>query len=608
MAKQNTAFMPVNQALLNVITPMGLELRKNSLVIGENTGRVYGVIKYPQKVDIGWLSRVTNIPGTIVSVSFRPVDNGALIGAISKSITQNRGMAESAKDPLSRQRAEKAAEDGERIMLQIDQHGETVGLMSIAIMPLAPDEKAFARVCRRVESAMSVMKCKIRALANLQEDGLKHLSPTYPLSERVANIIERIVPLSTIMGGFPFASSGFNDGVGYYLGRDSTGGLVIIDTWRRGDDRTNSNMVITGVAGVGKSTVIKHIALAEYMKGTRLIFIDPEREYRDLCHALNGDWVNAAGGSKGKGMFNPLQIRSAPRDDDGEESPLYRDEGHGMSDMALHLKTLEIFFNLNIPSLTDIQRAILKQSIIELYNRWSIFWETDIAALKNTDFPIMENLHGLIEEKAQAHPGKPVYEELALMLSDMAKGGDSFLWNGHTTVETNSRCVVLDTHDLQNTSDSTKSSQYFNLTTWCWDQMSRDRNERVLLICDEAYLMIDPRVPQTLVFLRNVEKRARKYESSLAIVSHSIVDFLSREVKMYGQALLDIPCIKILMGTDGQNLQETKELYSLTDAEVELLAAKKRGHALFIIGSKRLHLYFEIPAYKFEYMGKAGGR
>lgn len=66
---------------------------------------------------------------------------------------------------------------------------------------------------------------------------------------------------------------------------------------------------------------------------------------------------------------------------------------------------------------------------------------------------------------------------------------------------------------------------------------------------------------------------------------------------MYGQALLDIPCIKIIMGTDGKNLQETKELYNLTDVEEELLESKKRGHALFIIGSKRLHVNFEIPLY-----------
>lgn len=457
MARQNTNSVPLNQALLNVITPIGLELRKNSFVIGENTGRVYGVIKYPQKVDIGWLSKVTNIPGTIVSVSFRPVDNGALIGAISKSITQNRGMAESAKDALSRQRAEKAAEDGERIMLQIDQHGEIVGLMSIAIMPLAAEEKALTRVCRRVESTMSVLKCKIRVLANLQEDGLKHISPTYPLNERVASIIERIVPLSTVIGGFPFASSGFNDGTGYYVGRDTTGGLVILDTWRRGDDRTNSNMVFMGVAGVGKSTAIKHIALAEYMKGTKLIFIDPETEYKDLCLSLNGDWINAAGSSAGR--INPLQIRPAPQDEEGEEHPLYKDEGHGMSHMALHLKNLEIFFNLYLPSLSDMQRAILKKSVIELYNRFNIFWETDITVLKNTDFPIFSNLLTLIEEKAAENPGNSMYSDLALLLFDIAKGGDSFLWNGYSTIETHTRCICLDTHALQNTGDNIKRTE-----------------------------------------------------------------------------------------------------------------------------------------------------
>lgn len=168
--------------------------------------------------------------------------------------------------------------------------------------------------------------------------------------------------------------------------------------------------------------------------------------------------------------------------------------------------------------------------------------------------------------------------------------------------------VLANTHDLQNASDNVKRTQYLNLLSWCWEEMSRDRNERCLLVCDEAYLMIDPQVPQSLVFLRNVEKRARKYEAGLAIISHSVVDFLAPEVKMYGQALLDIPCYKILMGCDGKNLQETKDLYNLTDAEQELLESKRRGHALFIIGSKRLHVNFEIPAYKFSYMGKAGGR
>lgn len=138
--------------------------------------------------------------------------------------------------------------------------------------------------------------------------------------------------------------------------------------------------------------------------------------------------------------------------------------------------------------------------------------------------------------------------------------------------------------------------------------MSEDRTEKVLLICDEAYLLIDPKVPQSLTFLRNVEKRARKYEAGLVVISHSVVDFLSSEIRMYGQALLDIPCIKILMGTDGANLQETKELYHLTEAEEELLAAKRRGEGLVIIGNKRMRVNFEIPQYKLDLIGTSGGR
>lgn len=363
---------------------------------------------------------------------------------------------------------------------------------------------------------------------------------------------------------------------------------------------------IQQITGFSSSAIVRWIStgiLKAFQPGKQYTV---PKDFKDMCRNLNGSWLNAGGGKNGRS--NLLQIRPAPRDDDDETDKLYTDEGNGMSDMALHMKTLEIEFSLYLPSLTDMQKAILKQTIIELYNQFGIFWETDIRQLKATDFPILSDLHALLEKKAEANKENPVYRDLAMLLYDAAAGSDSFLWNGHTTLEANSRFICLDTHDLQNASDNVKRTQYLNLLSWCWEEMSRDRNERCLLVCDEAYLMIDPQVPQSLVFLRNVEKRARKYEAGLAIISHSVVDFLAPEVKMYGQALLDIPCYKILMGCDGKNLQETKDLYNLTDAEQELLESKRRGHALFIIGSKRLHVNFEIPAYKFSYMGKAGGR
>ncbi|ODA42717.1 ATP-binding protein [Desulfosporosinus sp. BG] len=607
MAKR-TESIPVNNALLNVITPMGLNFTRNTLTIGENKGKAYGLIKYHQDPDYGWLSKITNIPSTIVSITFTPTDTGAFIDTLSSTIRLNRGTAESTKDPLTRQRAVRTADNAEKILAQIDQDGESVGLMSVIVMPIARDDQTFVKVCRRVESTVAGLKCKVRVLANLQREGLKMLSPFYGTNEKVENITQRPVPLSSFIGGFPFASSGYNDGTGYYFAKDAAGGLIILDPWIRGGDRTNSNFVITGTIGVGKSTDIKHIGLSEYMRGTKIIFIDPHREYRDFTLNLNGDWINAGGGSKGK--VNPLQIRTAAKDDESEADNLYADDGHGMGDMALYIKSLEIFFSLYIPSLSDRQKAILKSEIIEIYNKFNIFWDTEIKKLKNTDFPIMEDLHVQITEKAkeQNNPYQKDYDDLGLLLRDIAIGSDSFLWNGHTTIQSDSQCVCLDTKDLQATSNNIKSAQYFNLLQWAWDEMVKDPTQRVMLICDEAYYMIDPNVPQSLMFLRNVSKGVRKYEGALGVISHSVVDFLDPKIKMYGQPLLEMACFKILMGTDGSNLKETKELYNLTDAEEELLASKQRGQALLMVGSKRLRANFEIPDYKFEYMGKAGGR
>ena len=393
-AAQTVEQAPVNSALLNVVTPMGLSFEKNRLSIGENIGKAYGIIRYPQKVDVEWLSKLTNIPSTLVSIGFKPVDNGTLINAISRSVVQQRGLADGAKDPLSRQRAEKAAEDGEKIIMQIDREGETVGLMSVEVMPVAREEKEFKKACRRAESVASVMKCKMRAIPNLQKEAFMHLSPTFPNHAKMESILQKVVPFSTFVGGFPFASSGFNDGEGYYFAKDTSGGLVIVDTWKRGGDRTNSNFCVMGNSGVGKSTAIKHILLSEYMKGTRIIVIDPESEYRDLCQNLNGDWINAVGGSKG--MINPLQVRPSPRDDEDEkeELRLYRDEGYGMnepcngqlSELAMHMKNLEIFFSLYIPSLTDMQKAVLKKCLVELYQKFHITWDTDVTKLKAVSY------------------------------------------------------------------------------------------------------------------------------------------------------------------------------------------------------------------------------
>ena len=77
-----------------------------------------------------------------------------------------------------------------------------------------------------------------------------------------------------------------------------------------------------------------------------------------------------------------------------------------------------------------MQKAILKQSVIELYNRWNITWDTDVRKLKPTDFPVFSDLHKLISDKADEDKAQSVCRDLALRLNDISFGNDSFLWNG----------------------------------------------------------------------------------------------------------------------------------------------------------------------------------
>ena len=598
----------INNALLNTVTPMGgLEFGRAKIHIGENVAKVYAITKYPQSIDPGWLSKISNIPRAVSCQIFEPCDNGALIEHLSRSVTQYRGVAESTRDALVRQRAEKSADDAERLMRQIDQNGETVGYMSNLIMPVAKDEAALEKICRGIESSVAALRCRSRVLANLQKEAYQAIAPYHVTPEIIRSITRRNVPLSTFMGGMPFASSGFTDRDGLFFAKDAQGGLIALDSWLRGGDRTNTNFVILGVAGVGKSTVAKDLALTQYMAGTKIIYFDPEREVKEMCRNLNGDWINCGGGAGG--MINPLEIRPAPVDDEDETGErLYSDEGSGMGAMALHFKTFEVFIKLYMPDLSEIQKALLKQALEELYKGFGITWDTDVSGLKPADFPIFSDLYTLLKKKLEMTEDKTNLEYLTIIVRELAEGSDSFLWNGHTTVNPRSRFICLDMFDLQNTSDTIKKTQYYNILTWAWEQMSKNRGEKVLLVCDEAYLMVDPNVPQSLIFLRNVEKRARKYEAGVVIISHSVVDSLDPAVKMYGQALLDIPAYKILMGCDGKNLAETAELYSLTEVEQDHLFNKKRGHALFFAGSKRMLVRFDIADYKLRYMGRGGGR
>lgn len=587
--------------LLNVISPLDLSFTPTDMQIGELQGKGYGIIRYAPNNQPGWLSRLTNLPGSVVGITYQPLDEAEMIETLDSNINSAKKRGMDAKKQSEESRAAKEIAHSKKLLDEIDDDNESIGLMSTVVVPMA-DAQSLERVERKAKSATKKAKCRMRVLANMQKDVWKEISPTYTPRQDVMDVTGRVVPLRTLLGGFPFQTAGLNDNAGHYFAKDEGGGLVTLDMWKREGDRTNSNVTVLGASGAGKSTKIKDMLADEYMMGHRIVVIDPEDEYKEQCSAFGGAWMNAAGG--GSGRINPLQIKEIPVD---EEDEYYKDEGLGCGHLALYLKHLETFFALYSPAIDDYHMAYLKRTLIDLYAAWGIGLNSDTSGIMNDQYPVITDLVNLLQQKAE-ETGDEHYSNLVTLLWDMAYGADSYLFNGITTVTTDNQYTCISTAGLNDASDRIKRTQYFNILTWAWKELSANRQEKAVLACDEVYLLVDPDIPQSLIFLRNAMKRARKYEVAIWVITQNVVDLLGDKVKMYGQELLDNPTYKLLMGIDGANLEQIVSLYKLTEQEITLLEAKRRGHAVMMIGARRMHVRFDIPEYKFKYFGTAGGR
>ncbi len=605
MAKKND--IPVNTHIIDAICPMAIEFGPSQFWFGENIAKVITVTNYPSRVKIGWLSRIANMEGVTCSIHLTPTNSAKLIENISKSVAELAGRINAGGKAITIQRAEQQYNDAMKLLQMIDQEQQNVFYLTIVIMVFARDQETLDKKTKKVISALAGSSMRGRSIMFKQEDSLLAVSPYGCCPQSVKDVADRNMPVSTVAGSFPFSVSSLNDGKGFIFGTDSTGGIILVDTWKRGGDRTNSNWTILGEPGTGKSTSVKHIITNEWSQGTKIIIIDPEREYKDLCLNLGGQWINCGGGTGGR--INPLQVKDVPLEEDDEDR-LYRNEGRGIGALALHFQTLRTFFKLYLKTIDEIDIAILEEILEELYRSRGIDWDTDTSKIPNDQYPTMEDLYKLVIKKAEEDQINKAerLNKLAMLLRRCALGADASMFNGHTTIVAQSDFIVLDTYDLQEADDTIKRSQYFNTLTWAWHQIAKDRSENVLLGVDEAYLIIDPEVPQAIQYLRNISKRVRKYSGGLVVISHSAVDFLDPAVKRFGQALLDNACFKFFMGTDGKNLKELSELMDLTESEQELLAKKKRKNGLLIAGSKRIHAIVEVADFELQLFGSAGGR
>lgn len=529
---------------------------------------------------MGWLAKLTEDVGAIFSINIEPIDNAQLIEHLDARIRDASSLSKIAKNESIKQVREAEVKEASEIIGRMINNNEVVSYLTIYICISAQNEQDLISKCKEVERVVQKLKLKIRPVTNfLLKSGFKAVAPFFTIQKDLTEYFKRNILTSSFTGGFLFNTNTFIDKEGYCFGINKNGGIIIFNIWKKDYDRTNSNMVIVGSSGSGKSLATKHIIYNELPR-TKLLIIDPEAEYTYLAKNLKGKIIECGGSDSGY-TLNPLQVR------------INKDDEENLNALAIHFQFLHTFFEILFPSLTDIEFSILDRVLEELYLKFNITTNTDVSRLENTEFPLLEDLYYLLENKNKVEY-KPEYEKLLSLIRPISIGQASSLWNGYTDITVDTGLTVFNTKNMQEFQIQYKRAQYYNIMSFAWEIISKNKDEFDCLIADECHVLVDPNIPQTLEYVRNISKRARKYNSSIIVITQSIEDFLNEKIKLYGQSLLANSTYKLFFKMDGQDLRDVVKVFNLSKKEEELIYNAKRGECLLSAGNRKIFVNVKV--------------
>ena len=206
---------------------------------------------------MGWLSKLTENTGAIFSINIEPIDNTELIEHLDARIRDATSLSKIAKNESIKQVRNAEVKEASDIISRMINNNEVVSYLTIYICITSQDEIDLNNKCKEVEREVQKLKLKIRPVTNfLLKSGFKAVAPFFTIQEDLTEYFKRNILTSSFTGGFLFNTNTFIDKNGYYFGINQNGGIIIFNIWKKDYDRTNSNMVVVGSSGSGKSRSI----------------------------------------------------------------------------------------------------------------------------------------------------------------------------------------------------------------------------------------------------------------------------------------------------------------------------------------------------------------
>lgn len=585
------------------IAPSTIKFMNNYYIVGDSYRCVWAIREYPPSTEEqAMLSKVADRNGVTLRIYHRLVDAMEQKRIVQNAMRKNK-MKTTGTDVTECVEAEGNLQDVIELLANIRRNRECLLHCAVFIELKAKSLDELKDLQSEVAMELTRSKISVDRLTLRQKEGFLSVLPVG--FNQFGTQFERVLPASSVANLYPFNYSGKTDPHGLYIGRDKYGTNILVDLDRRAEDKTTSNILILGNSGQGKSYLMKLLLINIRESGKKVIVLDPEAEYEDLCNNLGGCYIDFLSGEY---KINPLEPKawSDNTEQTDEDSP---EAFKKVTRLSQHIAFLKDFFRC-YKEFDDTQIDTIEILLAKLYARFGITDTTDYTEKKSTDFPTMEDFYKLCEEEFMTYDKTRKYlyteetlQEVCLGINSMCVGSESKYFNGHTNI-TDGDFLCFGVKGLMDSNKRLKDAMLFNILSYMSNQLLGEGNTAASI--DELYLFLTNMT--AIEYIRNAMKRVRKKDSSVILASQNIEDFLIPSIREFTKPLFSIPTHQFLFNAGQINPKEYMDALQIEPSEFELIKYPERGTCLYRCGNERYLLQVTAPEYKSAIFGSAGGR
>lgn len=578
------------------IKPAKIKFNIARYFIDKDSYRVFNLIDYPLQVGNAWAASFFLLDRTKVVMKFNPMPRLESERQIDKAIMEMESKLSKAG----------------RSSTQIDYQTHLDTLKEL-LVGLKNNNQQLFNVNTFVTCEDSAKK-DVRAM--LKQQGFRYSEMfSRQIDGFISSNISRLdtmkstmrgIPTTTLAAAFPFISNSLQDQNGMYLGDNEY--PVFVDFFKRDRERVNSNMMIIGKSGSGKSYATKTLLTNLAADNCKIFILDPENEYKTLTKNLGGKFIDV--GSSLQGIINPFHVITSldASDDDKDEYDEYgqliekKIEENVDDSFAQHLQFLEQFFRVILEGINSDAFEVLNSLVIDMYKEKGIDYKTNLSKFKPEDYPVFDDLYNLILRRLKTAKDDFSIKNLMTVetyVKKFATGGrNSKLWNGPTSIETNENFVTFNFQSLVAGNNPTvTNAQMLLVFRYLNNEIINNKdfnakyhkNRKIIVAVDEAHIFINPKYPIALDFMAQMAKRIRKYGGMQIVITQNLADFIGTdEIKRQSTAVINACQYSMIFSLAPNDVNDLTELYKksggINEEEQNSIVTAGVGQAFLITG------------------------